>query len=189
MSPDPDAPDLQPVLETPRLVLRALSLADAPQVQQLAGVREVADTTLSIPHPYENGLAEAWIGSLADLYARRQQVVFAITARPAGHMVGAIGLVLRPAHDRAELGYWIGKPFWGHGYATEAAAAVLRYGFDVLGLNRIHACHFARNPASGRVLEKVGMRPEGISRQHVRRWGRFEDLVQYGMLREEHERR
>jgi ribosomal-protein-alanine N-acetyltransferase len=189
MRPHRGAPDSQPVLETPRLVLRALSLADAPQVQQLAGVREVADTTLSIPHPYEDGLAEAWIGSLADLYARREQVVFAITARPAGEVIGAIGLVLRLVHDRAELGYWIGKPFWGRGYATEAAAAVVRYGFDVLNLNRIHACHFARNPASGRVLEKIGMRREGISRQHVRRWGRFEDLVHYGMLREEREAR
>jgi ribosomal-protein-alanine N-acetyltransferase len=181
------APEPQPTLETPRLLLRPLTLADAADVQRLAGVWEVADTTLSIPHPYADGVAEAWIGTLAGLYARREQVVFAITARPEGHLLGAIGLGLRPAHDRAELGYWIGKPFWGRGYGTEAAAAVLRYGFRSLALQRIHACVFARNPASGHVLEKVGMKREGISRQHVKRWDRYEDLVQYGMLRKEYD--
>ncbi len=182
-----DRPAPQPTLATPRLLLRPLALADAAEVQRLAGVWEVADTTLSIPHPYEDGVAEAWIATLADLYARREQVVFAIAARPDDYLLGAIGLVLRRTYNRAELGYWIGKPFWGLGYATEAAMAALRYGFGTLALNRIHACHFARNPASGRVLQKIGMRQEGVARQHVRRWGRYEDLVQYGILREEHD--
>jgi len=182
-----DRSEPQPTLETPRLLLRPLTLADAAEVQHLAGVWEVADTTLSIPHPYEAGLAEAWIATLADLYARSEQVVFAITARPDGQLLGAIGLVLRRTYSRAELGYWVGKPFWGRGYATEAATAVLRYGFASLALHRIHACHFARNPASGRVLQKIGMRQEGVARQHVRRWNRYEDLVQYGILREEHD--
>ena len=183
------APEPQPTLETPRLLLRPLILADAADVQRLAGVWEVADTTLNIPHPYEDGLAAAWIAALADQYARREQVVFAITARPDGHLLGAIGLVLRRAYDRAELGYWIGRPFWGRGYATEAATAVLRYGFASLALHRIHACHFARNSASGQVLQKVGMKQEGVSRQHVKRWNRYEDLVQYGILREEYDAR
>jgi ribosomal-protein-alanine N-acetyltransferase len=185
--PGMTGPEPQPVLETPRLLLRPLALADAADVQRLAGVWEVADTTLSIPHPYEDGLAEAWIGTLADLYRRREQVVFAITARPSGHLLGTIGLVLRRAYDRAELGYWIGKPFWGRGYATEAAVEVLHYGFASLALHRIHACHFARNPASGRVLQKIGMKQEGTSREHVKRWNRYEDLVQYGILRQEHD--
>jgi RimJ/RimL family protein N-acetyltransferase len=181
------SPDAQPTLDTPRLRLRPLTLADAAAVQRLAGEWEVADTTLAIPHPYEDGLAEAWIATLVDLYARREQVVFAVTARSDSQLLGAMGLVLRHAHHRAELGYWIGKPFWGRGYATEAGIAVLRYGFTTLALNRIHACHFARNPASGRVLEKIGMKREGVSRQHVTRWDRYEDLVQYGILRAEYD--
>jgi RimJ/RimL family protein N-acetyltransferase len=180
-------PEPQPVLETARLRLRALTPADAKAVQRLAGAWEVADTTLTIPHPYADGLAEAWISTVADLYARREQVVFAITARSDGRLLGAMGLVLRQPHGRAELGYWIGKPFWNRGYATEAGIAVLRHGFETLGLNRIHACHFARNAASGRVLEKIGMKREGVSRQHVKRWDRYEDLVQYGILRAEHD--
>ncbi|MDH4351518.1 MAG: GNAT family N-acetyltransferase, partial [Gemmatimonadota bacterium] len=118
-----------------------------------------------------------------------QQVVLAVGDRATAVLVGAIGLILRPEHSRAELGYWIGRPFWGRGYATEAAGAMLRYGFETLGLRRLYACHFARNPASGRVLEKVGMRQEGIARAHAQRWNRFEDLVQYGILREEFDRR
>lgn len=174
-----------PVLLTPRLRLRPLDVGDAGDVQRLAGDFTVADTTLAIPHPYEDGMAERWIATLAEEFAAGRQAVFAVTDRATAALVGAIGLILRPEHSRAELGYWIGRPFWGRGYATEAAGAMLRYGFETLDLHRMYACHFARNPASGRVLEKVGMRREGIARAHARRWQRFEDLVQYGILREE----
>lgn len=175
----------QPTLETVRLRLRPLGLTDAPEIQRLAGDFAVADTTLSIPHPYQDGVAEEWIGSLAGELEAGRQVVFAITDRETGALIGAVGLVLHWDHGRAEMEYWIGQPYWQRGYATEAAHVVLDYGFGGLGLHRIHACHFARNPASGRVLEKLGMRREGLARQHVRRWNRFEDLVFYGMLREE----
>ena len=175
----------QPVLLTLRLRLRSFEPGDAGAVQRLAGDFAVADTTLTIPHPYEDGMAEAWIAMLAEEFAIGRQVVFAVTDRATAALIGAIGLVLRLEHARAELGYWIGRPFWGQGYATEAARAVIRHGFGPLGLHRIYATHFARNPASGRVLTKAGMRPEGVARGHVRRWDRYEDLVQYGILREE----
>ncbi|HEX9632083.1 MAG TPA: GNAT family N-acetyltransferase [Gemmatimonadales bacterium] len=178
-------PPPQPALLTPRLRLRSFDTADAEAVQRLAGAFAVADTTLTIPHPYEDGMAEAWIAMLAEEFAIGRQAVFAITDRATAALIGAVGLVLRPEHARAELGYWIGRPFWGLGYATEAARETLRYGFGPLGLHRIHASYFARNPASGRVLSKAGMRPEGVARGHVRRWDRYEDLVQYGILREE----
>lgn len=177
----------QPVLLTPRLRLRPFAAMDAAVVQRLAGEFSVADTTLSIPHPYADGVANAWIASLPEAFTQGRQAVFAITDRVTGELLGAIGLDLRREHDRAELGYWIGQPFWNRGFATEAARAVLDFGFRSLGLHRIHACHFGRNPASGRVLTKIGMRHEGIARGHVVRWGRSEDLVQYGMLREEFE--
>jgi ribosomal-protein-alanine N-acetyltransferase len=178
-----------PVLLTPRLRLRPFAVRDAGDVQRLAGDFAVADTTLAIPYPYEDGMAERWIETLADEFAAGRQAVLAVADRATATLVGAIGLILRTEHSRAELGYWIGRPFWGRGYATEAAAAVLGYGFETLGLHRMYACHFARNPASGRVLEKVGMRREGVARAHVKRWNRFEDLVQYGILREEFNRR
>jgi [ribosomal protein S5]-alanine N-acetyltransferase len=180
-------PGPQPELLTARLRLRRLEQADAADVQRLAGDFAVADTTLSIPHPYPEGAAENWIGSLRAAYDEDRSVVFAITDRATGAFHGAIGLTLHPAHDRAELGYWIGQPFWGRGYATEAARAVLRWGFTTLGLHRIHARHFVRNAASGRVLAKLGMRHEGTARGHFRRWDRYEDVHEYGILREEFE--
>jgi [ribosomal protein S5]-alanine N-acetyltransferase len=85
------------------------------------------------------------------------------------------------------LGYWIGKPYWGRGFCTEAARAVLRYAFTELGLNRVHAYHFHHNPASGRVLQKIGMTHEGLLRQHVKKWGQFIDNELYSILRSEFE--
>jgi RimJ/RimL family protein N-acetyltransferase len=98
-------------------------------------------------------------------------------------LIGAVGLELDRGNDRAELGYWIGKPYWNKGYGTEAAREVVRYGFEVLGLNRIFAGYFARNPASGRIQEKIGFRHEGVQAQHIKKWDRFEDVVMMGMLR------
>ncbi len=76
-------------------------------------------------------------------------------------------------------------PYWGQGFATEASRAVVRFGLETLGLNRLYAHHMARNPASGRVLERIGMQREGVLRRRVRKWGRFEDVVIYALLREE----
>jgi RimJ/RimL family protein N-acetyltransferase len=88
-------------------------------------------------------------------------------------------------HLQAELGFWIGREWWGHGYATEAATAVIRFGFDTLGLNRICAHHMARNPAAGRVLLHVGMSREGLLRERVKKWGVYEDVAVYAILRED----
>lgn len=172
----------QPSLETERLLLRAFTLADAPAVQDLAGAIEIASTTLRIPHPYEEGMAEAWIRSLDPVREEGTEIIFAITERETDLLVGAMGLTLEPVHVRAEMGYWIGKPFWGRGYASEAGRALLGFGFDRLGLNCIHAAHFTRNPASGRVLQKLGMRPEGLLRQRILKWGVFEDIAPYSIL-------
>lgn len=87
--------------------------------------------------------------------------------------------------NQAELGYWIGKPFWNRGYATEAAIAVIRFGFASLDLNRIASRHFSRNPASGRVMQKAGLRHEGTARQSMIKWGKYEDLQLYAILRED----
>jgi RimJ/RimL family protein N-acetyltransferase len=87
-------------------------------------------------------------------------------------------------HRRAELGYWIGRPFWGRGYATEAARAMLDFGFGSMGLNRIFAHHMRDNPASGRVLANIGMTREGVLSQHILKWDQFRDVVLYGLTRE-----
>jgi RimJ/RimL family protein N-acetyltransferase len=174
-----------PTLETPRLVLRSFTLTDAPDVQRLARDREIAATTLQIPHPYEDGMAEAWIGTHQEQFEQGKLVNFAIVLREEAALVGAVGLRLDPRNTRAELGYWVGKAYWNRGYGTEASRAVLAYGFDELQLHRIFACYFAHNPASGRIMEHLGMKAEGRLRQHVQKWGQFVDLVIYGILRSE----
>lgn len=172
----------QPVLLSRRLRLRPFSIADAPDVRRLAGVREIADTALNVPHPYEEGLAEAWIKTHSAGFTEGKLAAYAITDRDTGDLFGAISLVLQPAHLSAELGYWIGVSVWGRGYATEAAARLMDYGFLDLGLNRIEAHHLVKNPASGRVMQKLGMQYEGTLRQKVRKQGRFEDVAMYGLL-------
>lgn len=168
------------VLDTERLLLRPFELDDAPDVCRLAGDREIAANTLTVPHPYEEYMAVEWIGSRSARVEEEKGVVFAIVEGSA--LVGAMGLDLEIEHARAELGYWIGRPSWGQGFATEAARAVIRYGFEKLSLNRIQAHHLVRNPASGRVLEKCGMRREGVARQYLRKWDEFEDIVMYSVL-------
>lgn len=172
-----------PLIETPRLVLRALDLTDAPTVQHLAGAKEIANTTALIPHPYPDGLAEQWIATHAAEWQAHRALSLAITLKPSDELIGCIGLTFAEAHARAELGYWIGLPFWRNGFATEAAAALTDFAFRVIGLNRVQAHHFASNPASGRVLLKVGLRREGTSPKMMLKNGRFEDVVFYGVLR------
>ena len=172
-----------PSLESDRLILRPFVAGDAADVQHLASEREIASTTLLVPHPYEDGLAERWIATHEDAFSTRKTLDLAITLKQNGQLVGAIGLKLRLSDQCAELGYWIGRPFWSQGYCTEAGAALIEYGFDQLDLNRVFAKHMTRNPASGRVLRKLGMVREGCLRQHVKKWGEFEDLDIYGILK------
>ncbi|HNW58588.1 MAG TPA: GNAT family N-acetyltransferase [bacterium] len=175
-----------PVLQTERILLRPFQLADAAEVQRLAGDFAIADTTASIPHPYPDGAAEKWIEGYRTRFEEGKEVVFAIVLREGQLLAGAIGLHhLDNPGEVGELGYWIGVPYWGRGYCTEAAAAVIAYGFAQLQLQRIYACHFRRNPASGRVMAKNGMAMEGCLRRHFKRHDTFEDLVYYGILREE----
>lgn len=175
----------QPSIETTRLTLRPFRLTDAPAVQTLAGERAIADTTMNIPHPYEDGMAEEWIAGHELAYEEGSAVTFAMVLSDDRSLIGAIGLIVDRRSNKGELGYWVGKPFWNRGYATEAASALLTFGFDKLRLNRIHAKHFARNPSSGRVMEKVGMLVEGTARQDMMKWGKYEDSVSYGILRDD----
>ncbi|HQR17204.1 MAG TPA: GNAT family N-acetyltransferase [Gemmatimonadales bacterium] len=174
--------DALPRLATGRLVLRPFAPADAGDVQRLAGAREIAATTLTVPHPYPDGAAEEWIATHAGAWVERRGLTLAVTLREDGALVGAVGLALVMADRRAELGYWIGVPWWNRGFATEASRALLDFGFGTLGLHRIMARHMARNEASGRVMQKLGMLREGTLRHHVLKWGTFEDLVVYAVL-------
>ena len=174
--------DMLPTLHTQRILLRPFRTGDAAAVQRLAGHPDIASTTANIPHPYGDGVAEAWIATHADRFARDESAIFAITLASTGELMGSIGLEIRREHARAELGYWIGKPHWDQGYVTEAAREVVRFAFDDLGLRRVFAIHFVRNPASGRVMEKIGMVREGELRRHMVKDGLPEDVRIWGIV-------
>ena len=162
-----------PRLATNRLLLRHFNVGDGPTVERLAGIREVADTTLTIPHPYPAGGGAQWIGTHSGAWERRENLALAICDKtPSGQLLGAISLRLSLAHAHAEIGYWIGVAHWGKGFATEAARALITYSFAELGLHRIQGRHFTRNAASGRVMQKLGMQFEGTHRGAFCRWER-----------------
>jgi len=177
-----------PTLRTDRLLLRQFERSDATDVQRLAGVKEVAAGTF-LPHPYTDGTAEQWITSQQQDFEAGVLVNFAIVLLKSEVLMGSIGLAIAAEHQHARLGYWLGVPYWNQGYATEAVNTVLVYGFNQLQLHRIYAPHFLNNPASGRVLQKVGMTYEGRMREHYVRFGRYVDLELYGMLAQDFQQR
>jgi [ribosomal protein S5]-alanine N-acetyltransferase len=170
------------MLETPRLVLRPLSLADAPALQAAASDRKIADTMISIPHPYPEGEAERYIQSAESETSR----VFGIERKSEKGLSGVIEIrAIEPEHAQAELSFWLAPKFWGEGYMSEALQAILQFGFETLELNRIYAYHMVRNPASGKLLQDNGFVQEGVLRQRVRKWGEFEDVKLWSILRED----
>jgi RimJ/RimL family protein N-acetyltransferase len=155
--------------------------ADIAELLPLIGTREVAATTLRIAHPYTEQDARAFFA----LAEEPDKLWLVITLRSDGRQIGGIGLRIEQQHQHAELGYWLGVEHWGKGYATEAGREMLRHGFEDLGMHRIFATHFKHNPASGRILKKLGMRHEGCQREHLLKWDQFVDSEMYGILRRE----
>ena len=154
-------------------------------MQRLAGAREIAEQTF-LPHPYEDGMAGDWIAACRAARERGTEIVFAAERVADRALVGAIGLTLESYRACARLGYWVGVPYWGRGYATECAAAVVAFGFETLALERIWAPRFRGNAASARVLEKIGFAHEGCHREYVAERGRSETVEQHGCLRWEY---
>jgi RimJ/RimL family protein N-acetyltransferase len=176
----------QPSLWTERLRLRPFVAEDAEPLHVLAERREVADTGTSLRYPFTLSAARIWIAGQSQSFRSGSSVFFAMTLRNSGELIGAVELrnVDRES-AQAELAFWVGVPWWGSGFASEASAAIVRFGFEKLGLNRIHAHHLARHTASGTVLRKLGMQREGVLRQRVPKWGHFEDAVLYAILAED----
>ncbi|MCY3946139.1 MAG: GNAT family N-acetyltransferase [Anaerolineaceae bacterium] len=174
------------VLETERLILRPLQADDAPAITRYAGDRRIAAGKLSIPHPLPQDWARRYIDYHRQAIAAREDYCLALTRRPDPQLIGIINLYPQTANG-AQVGFWTGLPFWGQGYMSEALRAVLRFAFQDLALPRVHASHFGSNPASGRVMQKAGMRREGCLRQHLLKDGVPQDLVCHGMLRADYE--
>jgi RimJ/RimL family protein N-acetyltransferase len=151
-----------PVLETKRLALRAPRLEDAKTVATLANDRRIAENVARIPHPYKMADAKTFIGGANKADG---EAVLLITLRDET-VIGACGIV--PHELGAELGYWLGVPYWGKGYATEALHAVIDYAFTDLDHVALQAGARVTNPASRRVLEKCGFQWTGVGLYRIR---------------------
>ena len=169
-------------LRTARLLLRSFQREDIPALVPLVGAREIAATTTNIPNPYTEDDARSFLTQSENDFLAGRSISYLIAVAQTGELCGGVGLTITAVHRHAELGYWIGVPYWGQGFAREAASAVMSFGFESLQMHRIFAHVHAGNIASQRVLEKIGMRHEGRSREHARKWDRFVDLENYGVL-------
>ena len=149
------------VLTTERLCLRRLELADAPALQTIASERAVAEMTAVIPHPYPVDGAREFISQLHANEAANQSVTFAIRRLSDDCLLGNIDVRRTPTPTLGDIGYILGLPYWGQGYATEAARAAVVFGFERFGFDAIEAGIFFGNRRSARVLEKSGFRRIG----------------------------
>ncbi|HOW31850.1 MAG TPA: GNAT family N-acetyltransferase [Bacteroidales bacterium] len=173
--------DTIPTLFTERLIMRPFAVTDGPIVRELAGNVKVAENTLNMPYPYPEGEAEKWIATHNAEFIEKRNLVLAICNKDNSLLIGCIGLQFNLALGNAELGYWIGEPYWNKGYATEAARAMIRYGFKKLGLHKIFANVYVTNPASAKVLKNCGMKQEGYLEKHIRHWGSYKDILVFGV--------
>ena len=177
-----------PVLETPRLVLRPVRMRDAEDIFSYASDPEVARYVLWDPH---RSIAEtrSYIRCIRSFYRRGLPSSWAVEHRDSGRVIGTIGLMwYSDTNCAAEIGYSFSRSFWNRGFATEALRAVIGSVFSSLPVNRLEAQHDVRNPASGRVMEKCGMKKEGLLRQRIRSKEEFIDVVLYAVIRSDLEK-
>jgi [ribosomal protein S5]-alanine N-acetyltransferase len=180
--------DLPPELHTPDLLIRPGRFTDAPAVRAAMQSWEVVRYLTLAPWPYLHGHAVGWINGYVDGWKKSRIAPFVIIEKSSGTLVGTVAL--RAGLDGGarmplgNTGYWIARPHWGKGYATQALNAVIGYGFNTLGMSRIDAAHVAENRASGRVMVRAGMQQEGIRRSYaIGRDGQWHDDVLYSIVR------
>jgi RimJ/RimL family protein N-acetyltransferase len=165
-----------PVLKTARLVVRAPRPTDATRVAELANDRRIAESTARIPHPYTLADAELWIDS-----TNRTASEATFLIETGGEVIGACGFDLRETGP--EIGYWIGVAFWGNGYASEAAQAVIDHAFRERRFDALLAGARVTNPASRRVLEKCGFQWTGVGLCRIRALGTSVPLDRFRLER------
>jgi RimJ/RimL family protein N-acetyltransferase len=154
--------DAFPILHTSRLILRKIQVEDIPALLEYANNKKISDYVLSIPYPYNEPDAVFRISYVWQGFKNKVRYVFAVIFKEREELVGEIGLHL-DNNKIAQLGYWVGEPFWNKGIATEAIEAVLKFGFEKLQLEQIYAACHEENKASGKVLEKNGVHIKNVN--------------------------
>ncbi|MBR2824491.1 MAG: GNAT family N-acetyltransferase [Clostridia bacterium] len=174
-----------PEMETERLRLRPLRWGDAAQIYDWSRDPEVARYVLWDAHRSIRETRE-YIAYMRGLYRRSLPGSWAVVEKAANRVIGTMGVVSwSPENGSCEIGYSLARDRWGLGYATEAAERMIRSLMEDAGFHRIEAQHDVRNPASGRVMEKCGMRKEGVLRGRILNKGEYVDVVLYAILAED----
>ena len=177
-----------PRLETPRLVLRALSHGDVDDVFAYASDSEVTRYTIFERHLSSKTTTE-WLRSVIDTYGVGHPGPWGMELRSSRHLIGACGFRnWETQHGRAEMGYTVTRAYWNQGYATEAVRALIAFGFEYMNLNRSEARTVPANIGSTRVMEKAGMKFEGVLRQSEFFKGAYQDLAIYSILGDDPQR-
>ena len=175
-----------PRIETNRLILSSIRSVDIPHIVAHASNRNVSRYTISLAHPFTEIDAVHLIDMANEGFKMNTQYVFGIWLREGGILIGSIGLKLETQFQRAELNFWIAEPFWGGGLTTEAAKAVIHFGFSNLGLHKITATYMEANPASGKVMANCGMKKEGELKAHIVKDGSYHGIVLYGLIKDDY---
>ena len=172
------------MIETERLIIRRFKPEDYKDVYECCNDYDMVKTTLGLPWPYTEDMAKAWISKQPAREENGESYEFAICFKDnPNKVIGCVSLMdINPRAKRAEMGYWVGKKHWKQGVATEAAKAMLNFGFKKLGMHSIIARYFDINPASGRVMEKCGMTYVGTMREHEFRFDTYYNVGYYEML-------
>jgi len=172
-------------ITTTRLILRPFTLDDAPRLVELCNNYNIYKSTLTLPYPYTIESALSWIPTHQEGFEQDSIYNFAITDKTTGIQYGSISLSNNKAHKNGEIAYMIGEEYWGRGYATEALKALVHFAFTEKGYRKVWGRFFTSNPASGKVMEKIGMTQEGLQKAHVLKDGQPQDMMLYGLLKED----
>ncbi|HWR82232.1 MAG TPA: GNAT family N-acetyltransferase [Candidatus Deferrimicrobium sp.] len=168
------------------IALRPISRSDAEDIYKNAKDKEISRFTF-IPHPYTMDDAFRFIKLSRKHERQGTSYHFGIELKATGRIIGMIGVHgVNSKHKRAELGYFVGRKYWGKGFAGEALRLVLSFGFNRLRLKRMVAGVMHPNVMSSRLLERAGFTLEGRNRKHFKQHGRWLDEMRYGILREEY---
>ena len=159
--------------------------SDKPALIEHLNDRDIYDRTLRIPYPYTDADADEWLALVAKITQQQGRPVHWAIRNADDHLIGGCGFdgfQVGKSH-RAEVGYWLAKPFWGRGIMTAVVQRVCQHAFEEFGLVKITAHVFSHNPASARVLEKCGFEQEGFLRKHFLKDGQFIDARLFALLR------
>jgi RimJ/RimL family protein N-acetyltransferase len=172
-------------IETDRLILRKMTLDDAEGFFEFASDPQVTQYLMWDTHATVEE-SRALLARVIGMYESGQGLPLGVVHKADGKLIGACGIYIDDArHARAEIAYWLSRQYWGQGLTTEAVRAIIAFGFDTLTMNRIQALCFPENNASARVMEKAGMKYEGLLRQYRLIKGTYQDLEIFAILRQD----